>query len=94
MGGETGGQRGLELLGQTGDTLDMNMNDLATNKNGFERGVSSIGQFFPATIPYSDYPTTESAWKGVASSFRQAGDSLRFAIKKRSDVKRKDKQTV
>jgi len=50
--------------------------------NDFVKGMTSIGQLHPAPCPYpySDYPT-HSAWEGVANSFRQAGDDLRFAIK-------------
>gem|GEM_PF-7011687 len=68
------------------------MNNPIKGKSDFERGVSSIGELFPATIPCSGYPSVESAWEGVANSFRQAGDSLRFAIKKCSDDNRKDRQ--
>jgi len=60
----------------------------------FERGVNSEGQLFPATISYSEYPAMNSAWKGVESSFRQAGDSLRLAIMECSKAKRESKQTL
>jgi hypothetical protein len=52
--------------------------------NDFVKVMGTIGQFFP---PPSPYPNTsqDSAWEGVANSFRKAGDDLRFAIDKRSN---------
>jgi len=55
--------------------------------NNFVMGINSIGQLFPAPIPYSEYPIHNSAWEGVAKSFQQAGKSLWFAIKDCTDTK-------
>jgi hypothetical protein len=60
--------------------------------NDFVKGMDSVGQLFPAPCSYSDYPSSHSAWEGVAESFRQAGNDLRFAIKENSDVKRENEQ--
>jgi len=70
------------------------MNNLAKRMGDFERGVDSVGQLFPASISHSDRQDLDSAWESVAASFRQAGDSLRLAIKERSDAKREGKQTA
>jgi len=69
----------LEILPKIKDIIYMYISD-------FVKGMSSIGQLHPAPCPYpySDNPT-RSAWEGVANSFRQAGDDLRFAIKKCSN---------
>ena len=55
----------------------------------FAKGMDSIGQLFPAPSTYEDYPAPNSAWEGVAESFRQAGNDLRYALKEHSDVTRK-----
>ena len=60
--------------------------------NDFVKGMDSIGQLFPSSGTYEDYPSTNSAWEGVAESFRQVGNDLRFAIKEYSDVKRENEQ--
>jgi hypothetical protein len=60
--------------------------------NNFVKGMSFVGQLYPAPYSYSEYPSPDSAWQGVADSFRQAGDSLRFAIKECSDAERESKQ--
>jgi len=61
--------------------------------NDFFKGMDSVGQLNPAPYVYTDYPPQSSAWKCVADSFRQAGDDLRFAMKKYSDAERESKQT-
>ena len=61
--------------------------------NDFLRGMSSVGQLFPAPPPYSSYPAQDSAWRGVANSFYQTGNNLRAAMKEFSDAQRKSKQT-
>jgi hypothetical protein len=61
--------------------------------NDFEKGMTSIGQLHPAPCPYSDYPPPHNAWADTANSFRQAGDSLRAALKDFSNAKRENKQT-
>jgi hypothetical protein len=61
--------------------------------NDFSKGMNSVGQLFPPPSPYSDYPPPNSAWKGVADSFRQTGDSIRAAVKEFSDAQRESKQT-
>jgi len=61
--------------------------------NDFSKGMNSVGQLFPAPYPYSDYPSNDSAWNSTANSFRQAGDSLRRALKDFQDAKRESKQT-
>ena len=58
----------------------------------FVKGMDSIGQLFPAPCTYEDYPAPNSAWEGVAESFRQAGNDLRFALKEYSDAKRENEQ--
>lgn len=75
---------GIEKFPKTGDIIYM---------NDFAKGMNSVGQLFPSPSPYSDYPSPNSAWKGVANSFHQAGNSLRFAIRECSDAKRESKQT-
>jgi len=59
----------------------------------FVKGMNSIGQLYPTPCPYSDYPPQNSAWKGVADSFRQTGNDLKFAIKECSNAQRESKQT-
>jgi len=61
--------------------------------NDFVKGMGSIGQLHPMPYPYSDYPPPDGAWKGVANSFRQAGDSLKAALKDFSNAQRESKQT-
>jgi hypothetical protein len=61
--------------------------------NDFIRGMNSIGQLFPAPIPYSNYPRYDSAWRGVANSFYQTGNNLRAAMKEFSDARQKSKPT-
>jgi len=63
------------------------------NMGDFLKGVNSVGQLCPAPSSYSDYPHPDSAWKGVASSFKQAGDDIRYAIKECTDAKSENKQT-
>jgi hypothetical protein len=48
--------------------------------NDFLRGMESVGQLFPDPIPYADYPRQDSAWRGAANSFYQAGNNLRAAM--------------
>jgi hypothetical protein len=60
--------------------------------NDFLRGMSSVGQLFPAPPPYSSYPAQDSAWRGVANSFYQTGKSLHVAIKEISSVQRKSEK--
>lgn len=61
--------------------------------NDFSKGMNSVGQLLPSPCPYTEYPPPNSAWNGAANSFRQAGDSLRQALKDFSDAQRKNKQT-
>jgi hypothetical protein len=61
--------------------------------NDFVKGMTSIGQLHPAPYPYSDYPPPNNAWKGVADSFRQAGNDLRYALNEAANAQRKSKQT-
>jgi hypothetical protein len=61
--------------------------------DNFLKGMNSVGQLFPSPVPYSGYPSQVSAWRGVANSFYQTGNSLRFAMKECSDARRKNKQT-
>jgi len=56
--------------------------------NDFVKGINTVGQLFPAPVPYPDYPSANSAWKGVANSFCQAGDSIRKAVKDFSNCQR------
>ena len=58
----------------------------------FVKGMASIGQLSPPPSSYLDYPPPNSARLGVADSFRQAGDSLRHAMKEFSDARREEKQ--
>jgi len=67
------------------------MGGFAKQLDDFAQGVGSVGQLFPAPIPYSDCPVAGSAWEGVAKSFRQAGKSLQFAMKECPDAERKRK---
>ena len=60
--------------------------------NNFSKGVNTIGQLLPSPIPFSSYPPPNSQWQGVADSFRQAGDSLRAAIKEVSNAQRESEQ--
>ena len=48
----------------------------------FLKGMGTVGQLSPPPYSYKDYPPQGSAWQGVAASFCQAGDSLRYAMKK------------
>jgi len=68
--------------------------DIIIDMNDFVKGMNSVGQLFPTPSLYSDYPPPNSAWKGVADSFHQAGDDLRFAIKECSDAQWESKQTT
>jgi hypothetical protein len=70
----------LELFLKKTDILGM---------NDFEKGVALIGQLFPAPCPYSEYPTKDSTWEGVAKSFQQAGNDLWYAMQKCSDEREK-----
>ena len=55
------------------------------------KGMNTIGQLNPAPIPYSYYPHHNSAWKGVAHSFKQAGNDIRHAIRECANAKPKNK---
>jgi len=61
--------------------------------NYFVKGMSTIGQLSPPPYSYKDYPSQNSAWKGVADSFRQAGNNLRHAIKECTSAKPRNEQT-
>ena len=61
--------------------------------NDFLKGMDSVGQLNPEPYVYTDYPSQKSAWQSVADSFCQAGNDLRFAMKKCSDAERESKQT-
>jgi len=61
--------------------------------NDFVKGISTIGQLSPSPYPYKDYPSQSSAWKGVADSFRQAGNDLRYAIRECTNAKPENEQT-
>ncbi|MDR1389565.1 MAG: hypothetical protein LBJ31_06260 [Treponema sp.] len=75
-------------------TVELNLNiPYILDMNDFSRGMSSVGQLFPAPPSYSSYPSKDSAWQGVANSFYQAGKNLHVAIKEFSDAQRKNKQT-
>jgi len=52
---------GVELVKKTGDNFGMG--NVEMEMSDFERGVNSVGQLFPATISYSEYPAMNSAWK-------------------------------
>jgi hypothetical protein len=58
------------------------------------RGMDTIGQLFPPACQPVEYPSQGSAWEGVANSFYQAGNDLRFAIKERPVAKRESKQAT
>ena len=58
----------------------------------FIKGMNTIGQLSPAPSSYSNYPPQNSAWKGVANSFKQAGDDIRYAIKEYMNAKPENKQ--
>jgi len=60
--------------------------------NDFAKGMNSIGQLFPSPIPYEQYPPSESAWQGVANSFKQAGDSIQTALNEFADAQRENIQ--
>jgi len=53
--------------------------------NTFLRGMATIGELFPPLIPYDKYPLPYSAWRDVANSFAQAGNSIWFAMKEFSE---------
>jgi hypothetical protein len=61
--------------------------------NDFVKSMSSIGQLHPASCPYSDYPPRYNVWKDTANSFRQAGNSLRTALREFSNTQWENKQT-
>jgi len=61
--------------------------------NDFLKGMNTVGQLFPPQYNYIDYPVQISAWKGVAASFCQAGNSMVFALKEFSNAKQQNKQT-
>jgi len=60
--------------------------------NDFVKGMSSIGQLNPAPSSYSGYPPHHNAWRDTANSFRQAGNSIKAALKVFSNAKRESKQ--
>ena len=62
----------LERFTKKGDIVSM---------NDFVKGMSTIGQLSPSPNPYPSHLSQASAWKGVANSFRQAGDNIRAALK-------------
>jgi hypothetical protein len=76
----------LEIFPKMKDILYMYVSD-------FLKGMASIGQLHPAPCPYSDYPPRHNAWKDTANSFRQAGNSLRTALRDFSNAQRESKQT-
>ena len=59
----------------------------------FLKGMSIVGQLFPPPYPYENYPLPNSAWRGVADSFRQAGNDLKFALRENGNAERESKQT-
>jgi hypothetical protein len=63
------------------------------NMNDFLRGMTSVGQLFPAPVPYTGYPSQDSAWRGVANSLYQTGNNIRIAVNEVTDAQRKSKQT-
>jgi hypothetical protein len=74
-------------------TVEINIDmSYISDMNDFLRGMASVGQLAPDPTPYSDYPTQNSAWRGVANSFYQAGNNIRAAIKEFSDSQWKTKQ--
>jgi hypothetical protein len=74
------------------ETIELNSDTLyISDMNDFLRGMASIGQLLPDPAPYSDYPSRDSAWQGVADSFYQTGNNLRAAIKEFSDAQRESK---
>jgi hypothetical protein len=60
--------------------------------NDFLYGMETIGQLFPAVLRPSDIPSI-SAWQGVASSFAQAGNSIRTALDE-CNAQRESQQTA
>jgi hypothetical protein len=56
-----------------------------SDMNDFLRGMTSVGQLFPAPTPYSSYPFQDSALRGVVNSFYQTRNNLRAAIKEFSE---------
>jgi hypothetical protein len=61
--------------------------------NEFLRGMATIGELFPPSIPFNEYPPLHSEWQGVANSFSQVGTSLWFAMKEVSkNAQRESKQ--
>ena len=60
--------------------------------NSFVMGMNTIGQLFPIPYPYLEYPLSDSQWDGVANSFYQAGNSLRYVLKEISN-EQQGKQT-
>jgi hypothetical protein len=74
--------------------VELNQDVLYTfGMSNFLRGMSSVGQLFPAAPSYSDYPSMNSAWQGVANSFHQAGKNIHIALKEFADAQRESKQT-
>jgi hypothetical protein len=55
--------------------------------DNFVKGISTVGQLFPPPCPYPAQ-AQGSAWADTANSFRQAGNSLRRAMKDFSDTQR------
>jgi hypothetical protein len=56
--------------------------------DNFVKGITTVGQLFPSPCPYPVSQTQGSAWADAANSFRQAGNSLRCAMKDFSDTQR------
>jgi hypothetical protein len=75
-------------------TVEINIDvPYISDMNDFLKGMASVGQLAPDPAPYSEYPPPNSAWRGVANSFYQTGNSLRAALKESSDAQRKSKQS-
>jgi hypothetical protein len=51
----------------------------------FLDSMATVGQLFPPVPPVQTGGGTDSAWRGVAASFAQAGDSIRAALKEFSE---------
>ena len=60
--------------------------------NDFLKGMNTIGELYPPAIPLSDCPAAGSAWQGVAYSFFQAGNDLRFAMAELVNARRESGQ--
>jgi hypothetical protein len=56
--------------------------------DGFFYGMATVGQLFPSVPPVRMDGGPASAWRGVASSFFQAGNNIRDAVKEFSEYQR------